>query len=101
MVGGNCGNQFRQFAGQNIRNQNGVLQIRIHIECNRQYAALAEGVMQNCNNVIRIRFTTQREDGSSCYELHCPGPRRRMPALTHTQMLIAQKKKSRESNSKA
>ncbi|GJR83719.1 hypothetical protein Tco_0154504 [Tanacetum coccineum] len=83
MVGGNDGNQFRQYAGQNVGNQNGNGNV---------VAARAEGnAIGNNSNQIR------------CY--NCKGlgylarnytvrPRKRDDAFLQTQLLIAQKEEA-------
>ncbi|GKC50256.1 integrase, catalytic region, zinc finger, CCHC-type containing protein [Tanacetum coccineum] len=85
MVGGNGGNQFRQYAGQNVENQ--AVQNAV-----QNSAAWAEG-NTNGNNGNQIR----------CY--NCKGlghlarnctvrPRRRDAAYLQTQLLIAQKEEA-------
>ncbi|GJV61224.1 reverse transcriptase domain-containing protein [Tanacetum coccineum] len=97
IVGGNGGNQFRQFAGQNIRNQNGynVVQNVENQNPNRNgnvVAALAEG-NANGNNGNQIRCYNCR--GLGHLARNCiVRPRRRDAAYLQTQLLIAQKKEA-------
>nr|GEW17933.1 hypothetical protein [Tanacetum cinerariifolium] len=75
MVGGNGGNQFRQYAGQNVRNQNRNDTI---------VAARSEG-NANGNNYRGLGYLAR----------NCTvRPRRRDAAYLQTQLLIAQKEKA-------
>ncbi|GKF18393.1 gag-pol polyprotein [Tanacetum coccineum] len=112
MVGGNGGNQFRQYAGQsvgnqvvqnavqnpgaqNVGNQNGVIivpGIAHQNENGNVVAAQAEGNM-NGNNGNQTRCYNCR--GLSHLARNCTvRPRRRDAAYLQTQLLIAQKEKA-------
>ncbi|GKD19224.1 retrovirus-related pol polyprotein from transposon TNT 1-94, partial [Tanacetum coccineum] len=83
MVGGNGGNQFRQYAGQNVGNQNGNGNV---------VAARAEG-NANGNNGNQIRCYNCR--GLGHLARNCTvRPRRRDAAYLQTQLLIAQKEEA-------
>ncbi|GKA79508.1 hypothetical protein Tco_0786104, partial [Tanacetum coccineum] len=83
MVGGNGGNQFRQYAGQNVGNQNGNGNV---------VAARAEG-NANRNNGNQIRCYNYR--GLGHLARNCTvRPRRRDAAYLQTQLLIAQKEEA-------
>nr|GEX12956.1 reverse transcriptase domain-containing protein [Tanacetum cinerariifolium] len=92
MVGGNGGNQFRQYAGQNARNPagyNDVIGNQIQIRNGNLVVARAKGnaAGQNGN---QIRCYNCREVGH--YARNCTvRPRRRDDAYLQTQLLIAQK----------
>ncbi|GJV39555.1 integrase, catalytic region, zinc finger, CCHC-type containing protein [Tanacetum coccineum] len=94
MVGGNDGNQFRQYAGKNIRNLNGynaVQNVRNQVVQNavQNPAARAKG-NANGNNGNQIRCYNCR--GLSHYARNCTSkPRKRDVAFLQTQLLIAQK----------
>nr|GFC05127.1 hypothetical protein [Tanacetum cinerariifolium] len=86
MVGGNVGNQLRQYAGQNAENLNGYNNL---IRNGNLVAARAEGnaAGQNGN---KIRCYNCR--GVCHYARNCTvRPRRRDAAYLQTQLLIAQK----------
>ncbi|GKA41901.1 retrovirus-related pol polyprotein from transposon TNT 1-94 [Tanacetum coccineum] len=83
MVGGNEGNQFRQYARQNVGNQNGNGNV---------VAAWAEG-NANGNNGNQIRCYNCR--GLGYLARNCTvRPRRRDVAYLQTQLLIAQKEEA-------
>ncbi|GJY06941.1 integrase, catalytic region, zinc finger, CCHC-type containing protein [Tanacetum coccineum] len=83
IVGGNRGNQFRQYAGQNAGNQNGNGNVVI---------ARAEG-NANGNNGNQIRCYNCR--GLGHLARNCTvRPRRRDAAYLQTQLLIAQKEEA-------
>ncbi|GJU65392.1 hypothetical protein Tco_1247227, partial [Tanacetum coccineum] len=69
MVGGNDGNQFRQCAGQNVRNQNGY------------------NAIQNVKNQV-----VQNAAQNSKWE--CTKPRKRDAAILQTQLLITLKEEA-------
>ncbi|GJV19485.1 retrovirus-related pol polyprotein from transposon TNT 1-94 [Tanacetum coccineum] len=80
MVGGNGGNQFRQYVGQNVKNQN---------RNGNVVAAQAEG-NANGNNGNQIRCYNYK--GLGHLARNCTvRPRRRDVAYLQTQLLIAQK----------
>ncbi|GKF38033.1 hypothetical protein Tco_0114791, partial [Tanacetum coccineum] len=84
MVGGNGRNQFRQYAGHNVGNQNGNGNV---------VAAPAKG-NANGNNGNKIRFYNCR--GLGHLARNCiVRPRRRDAAYLQTQLLIAQKEEAR------
>ncbi|GKA75731.1 retrovirus-related pol polyprotein from transposon TNT 1-94 [Tanacetum coccineum] len=84
MVRGNAGNQFGQYAKQNVRNQNGNGNV---------VAAWAEG-NANGNNGNQIRCYNCR--GLGHLARNCTvRPRRRDDAYLQTQLLIAQKEEAR------
>ncbi|GJR04205.1 retrovirus-related pol polyprotein from transposon TNT 1-94 [Tanacetum coccineum] len=83
MVGGNGGNQFRQYAGQNVGNQNGYGIV---------VAARAAG-NANGNNGNQIRCYNCR--GLGYLARNCTvRPRRRDTTYLQTQLLIAQKEEA-------
>ncbi|GJS95984.1 retrovirus-related pol polyprotein from transposon TNT 1-94 [Tanacetum coccineum] len=98
MVGGNGGNQFRQYVGQNVGNQNG-------------YNAVHNVENQNPNrngNVVEARAEDKeiRNNNNQIRCYNCRGyghlarnctvrPRRRGAAYLQTQLLIAQKEEAR------
>nr|GEV95795.1 hypothetical protein [Tanacetum cinerariifolium] len=100
MVGGNGGNQFRQYAGQNVRNltgyndvqNNGLLGVPRNANLNGNgnlVAARAEGNAAGPNG-NQIRCYNYR--GVGHFARNCTvRPRRRDAAYLQTQLLIAQK----------
>nr|GEY53558.1 hypothetical protein [Tanacetum cinerariifolium] len=77
MVGGNGGNQFRQYVGQNVRNQNGI---------GWGNAIGNNGNQIRCYNCRGLGHLTRNSTIR---------PRRRDAAYLQTQLLIAQKEKTR------
>nr|GEV84143.1 putative reverse transcriptase domain-containing protein [Tanacetum cinerariifolium] len=94
MVGGNGGNQFRQHAGQNVRNLNGLIGVPGNANQN---------LNGNCNFVApHVKDNATRHNGNQIRCYNCRGvgyfarnctvrPRRRDAAYLQTQLLIAQK----------
>ncbi|GJU28748.1 ribonuclease H-like domain-containing protein [Tanacetum coccineum] len=99
MVGGNGGNQYRQYDGQNARNQIGynTRNQNVYNAGNQNgngnvVAARAEG-NGNGNNANQIRCYNCR--GMGHYARNCTvRPRRRDVAYLQTQLLIAQKEEA-------
>ncbi|GKE36712.1 gag-pol polyprotein [Tanacetum coccineum] len=93
MVGGNGGNQFRQYVRQNVRNQNGYNAVQNDLnENDNVIAAWAEG-NANENNGNQIRCYNCR--GFGHLARNCTvRPRRRDVAYLQTQLLIAQKEEA-------
>nr|GEW37359.1 reverse transcriptase domain-containing protein [Tanacetum cinerariifolium] len=114
MVGGNDGNQFRQYAGQNARNLNGynaVQNVRNQVAQNpRVHNVVQENGNQNLNgngNLVAARAegNTAGQNGNQIRCYNCRGvghyarnytvrPRRRDAAYLQTQLLIAQKEEA-------
>ncbi|GJR50317.1 hypothetical protein Tco_1400838 [Tanacetum coccineum] len=99
MVGGNRGNQFRQYVGQNVGNQNGYNAIQTvenqNLNPNGNGNVVAARVEGNAigNNGIQIRCYNYRGLGHlarNCTDI----PRRRDAAYLQTQLLIAQKEEA-------
>nr|GFB45123.1 hypothetical protein [Tanacetum cinerariifolium] len=90
MIGGNGGNQFRQYAGQNAGNLNGhneVQNVRNQVAPNPRVQNVAG------NNGNQIRCYNYR--GFGHYARNCTArPRRRDVAYLQTQLLIAQKEEA-------
>ncbi|GJX12923.1 integrase, catalytic region, zinc finger, CCHC-type containing protein [Tanacetum coccineum] len=96
MVRGNGGNQFRQYTGQNVGNQNGydaVQNVRNQVVQNAVHnpAARAEGNGNgNGNNGNQVRCYNCR--GIKHFSRNCTvRPRRKDAAYLQTQLLISQK----------
>ncbi|GJX55318.1 hypothetical protein Tco_0285215 [Tanacetum coccineum] len=112
MVVGNRGNQFRQYAGQNVRNQvvqNAVQNPGVHHVGNQNRLIVVPGIAnQNGNgNVVatRAKGNANGNNGNQirCYNFRGLGhltrnytvrPRRRDAAYRQTQLLIAQKEEA-------
>ncbi|GKD49406.1 hypothetical protein Tco_1278382 [Tanacetum coccineum] len=102
MVGGNGGNQFRQFAGQNVGNQNGYNTVQ-----NNGLIVVPGIANQNLNgngNVV-VAQAEGNANGNQIRCYNCRGlgylarncivrPRRRDAAYLQTQVLIAQKEEA-------
>nr|GEX91841.1 retrovirus-related Pol polyprotein from transposon TNT 1-94 [Tanacetum cinerariifolium] len=98
MVGGNGGNQFRQYAGQNnVGNQNGLIGVPGNANQNPNrignlVAARAEGNPTG-HNGNQIRYYNCR--GVGYFARNCTvRPRKRDAAYLQTQLLIAQKEET-------
>ncbi|GJR71794.1 hypothetical protein Tco_0084159 [Tanacetum coccineum] len=93
MVGGNGGNQFRQYAGKNIRNQNGYNTVQNNPNGNGNVvAAQAEGnaIGNNGNQIRCYNYKGLGHLARNCIVR----PRRRGVAYLQTQLLIAQKEEA-------
>ncbi|GJY33691.1 retrovirus-related pol polyprotein from transposon TNT 1-94 [Tanacetum coccineum] len=115
MVGGNKGNQFRQYARQNVRNQVGQNAIQnpgVQNVGNHNGLIVVLGIInQNLNgngNVVaaRVEGNANGNNGNQIRCYNCRGlghlvrnctvrPRRRDAAYLQTQLLIAQKEEAR------
>nr|GEZ33037.1 hypothetical protein [Tanacetum cinerariifolium] len=84
MVGGNGGNQFRQYVGQNVGNLNGI-----RMQNGNPVAARAEGNATG-HNGNQIRCYNYRGVGHFARN-YTVRPRRRDAAYLQSQLLIAQK----------
>nr|GFC81019.1 hypothetical protein [Tanacetum cinerariifolium] len=107
MIGGNCGNQFRQYAGQNAENLNGynaVQNVRNQVAQNPRVQN--DGIQNQIGNgnlvAVRAEGNAAGHNGNQirCYNFMGLGhfardctvrPRRRDAAYLQTQLLIAQK----------
>ncbi|GKD77883.1 gag-pol polyprotein, partial [Tanacetum coccineum] len=99
MVGGNVRNQFRQYAGQNVGNQDGLIVVSRIANPNvnqngngNVIAARAEGnaIRSNGNKIKCYNYR-----GLGHYARNCTvRPRRRDVAYLQTQLLIAQKEEA-------
>ncbi|GKA02418.1 gag-pol polyprotein [Tanacetum coccineum] len=112
MVGGNGGNQFRQYAGQNVRNQvvqNAVQNPGVQNVGNQNGLIVVPGIAnQNGNgNVVAARAegNANGNNGNQIRCYNCRGlghlarnctvrPQRRDAAYLQTQLLIAQKEEA-------
>nr|GFC66962.1 hypothetical protein [Tanacetum cinerariifolium] len=86
MIGGNGGNQFRQYAGQNVGNLNGynaVQNVRNQVAQNPR--AQNDGIQ---NQIRNGNLVAVRAEGNAA------GPRKRDVAYLQTQLLIAQKEEA-------
>nr|GFD34368.1 hypothetical protein [Tanacetum cinerariifolium] len=95
MIGGNGGNQFRQYAGQNAGNLNGynkVQNVRNQIRNGNLVAARAEENVAG-QNANQIRCYNCRGFGHYARN-YTARPRRRDAAYLQTQLLIAQKEEA-------
>ncbi|GJZ02984.1 retrovirus-related pol polyprotein from transposon TNT 1-94 [Tanacetum coccineum] len=112
MVGGNWGNQFRQYAGQNVGNQvvhNAVQYPGVQNVGNQNEVIVVPGIAnQNGNGMVvavRAKGNASGNNGNQIRCYNCRGlghlarnctvrPRRRDVAYLQTQLLIAQKEEA-------
>nr|GEZ17422.1 hypothetical protein [Tanacetum cinerariifolium] len=94
MIGGNGGNQFRQYTGQNTRNLNGYNAVQ---NVGNQVAQnLRVQNVRNQNGLIGVQGNgNQNQIGNGHFARDCTvRPRRRDAAYLQTQLLIAQKEEA-------
>ncbi|GJX38799.1 retrovirus-related pol polyprotein from transposon TNT 1-94 [Tanacetum coccineum] len=98
MVGGNSGNQFRQYVGQNVGNQNGynaVTSVRNQVvRCSFKGGNFFRWLrmLENQTGLIVVSGIVIRiQNGNGTVQSNWEG----MPAYLQTQMLIAQKEEAR------
>nr|GFC82151.1 hypothetical protein [Tanacetum cinerariifolium] len=110
MVGGNGGNQFRQYAGQNVGNLNGYNAVQNVENQVAQNPRVQNDGIQNQNGngnlvVVRAEGNAAGHNGNQIRCYNCRGvrhfardctvrPRRRDAAYLQTQLLIAQKEEA-------
>ncbi|GJU40204.1 retrovirus-related pol polyprotein from transposon TNT 1-94 [Tanacetum coccineum] len=112
MVGGNAGNQFRQYAGQNVRNQvvqNVVQNMGVQNVGNQNGVIIVPGIanQNGSGNVVeaRVEGNANGNNGNRIRCYNCKGlghlarncivrPRRKDAAYLQTQLLIAQKEEA-------
>nr|GFC55161.1 hypothetical protein [Tanacetum cinerariifolium] len=110
MVGGNGGNQFRQYAGQNARNLNGynaIQNVRNQVAQNLRVQNNGNQNQIGNGNLVAVRTegNAAGHNGNQIRCYNCRGlrhfardcivkPRRRDAAYLQTQMLIAQKEEA-------
>ncbi|GJZ73164.1 hypothetical protein Tco_0637310 [Tanacetum coccineum] len=112
MVGGNRGNQFRQYVGQNVGNQvvqNAVQNPGVQNVRNHNGVIVVLGIAhQNGNGNVVVVPAEGNANGNNGNQIRCYNcrglghlarsstvrPRRRDAAYLHTQLLIAQKKEA-------
>nr|GFC27218.1 hypothetical protein [Tanacetum cinerariifolium] len=85
MVGGNGGNQFRQYAGQNVGNLNGYNDVQ-NVRCQNS----------NGNGNLVVASAEDNATGHNRNQIrNCTvKPRKRDAAYLHTQLLIARKEEA-------
>ncbi|GKC62117.1 hypothetical protein Tco_1089715 [Tanacetum coccineum] len=89
MVGGNRGNQFRQYAGQNVKNQV-VQNLGVQNVRNQNGVIVVSGIAnQNRNGNVVAARAEGNANGNNVR------PRRRDAAYLQTQLLLAQKEEAR------
>nr|GEX86303.1 retrovirus-related Pol polyprotein from transposon TNT 1-94 [Tanacetum cinerariifolium] len=93
MVGGNGGNQFRQYAGQNVGNLNGYNDVQNNPNGNGNLVAACAKGNATGHNDNQIRCYNSRGLGHFARN-YTVRPRRRAAAYLQTQLLIAQKEKA-------